>query len=370
VTGYSALGDARGAAVLDTSQDERSEAKGTFIWGQVASWLRSLPVLIILAILPLFIVVTLFLPRIFTGKSIFHLVDYVQADKAPERADMVLALVNASLVFIQMLGAALVVFTLYSAVQTMRHADANIRISQEQLEISRDQIKVSNTAQIGERYSRAVEQLNATEQYEKEIVDERGERRIVPVSRKLMKTRIGAILSLEMIARDSREDYFTVMETLTAYVRDSQYLEYTTYDPNQKRMEGDFELILAVLGRRRAEWIEAQAKPLNLRHVRLNLAKLADADMRKVDFEEAHFIGADFRETDLRGVRLRSTELRGAKFHNADLRGACLCGADLTDAIGLTQQQLDTTYMDDATILPINPATDRQFFSSWTRHQH
>ena len=58
-------------------------------------------------------------------------------------------------------------------------------------------------------------------------------------------------------------------------------------------------------------------------------------DLRRVDLQEAHLIGADLRDADLegadlRGANLEGVDLSGARLVTADLRGATLTNADLT----------------------------------------
>lgn len=89
----------------------------------------------------------------------------------------------------------------------------------------------------------------------------------------------------------------------------------------------------------------------------------------RVDRRAADLIGATLRGVDLRGVNLRGAyligaDLRGADLGHADLLGADLRAADLrsaklSQAIFLTQPQLDAAVGDDSTTIPsvlIRPA--------------
>ncbi len=76
------------------------------------------------------------------------------------------------------------------------------------------------------------------------------------------------------------------------------------------------------------------------------------ADLRGTNLSRADLFAADFSEADLRGVDLRRTDLIGADFSEADLSEANLCEADLSGAIGLTQEQVDSTNGDGSTRLP------------------
>ncbi|WP_308167618.1 pentapeptide repeat-containing protein [Catellatospora tritici] len=83
-------------------------------------------------------------------------------------------------------------------------------------------------------------------------------------------------------------------------------------------------------------------KPKDRRGADLVGARLRNADLRGVNLRGAYLIGAD-----LRGADLRRAELIGA-----DLRGADLRGADLSEAVYLTQFQVNAARGDRSTRLP------------------
>ena len=86
-----------------------------------------------------------------------------------------------------------------------------VEISQRTLDATRDQ-------QVTERFTRAIDQLGATD-------DKTGKPKV--------EIRLGGIYALERIARDSPErDYSTVMEVLTAYAR-----ENAPYSPEEREEE-------------------------------------------------------------------------------------------------------------------------------------
>jgi len=79
--------------------------------------------------------------------------------------------------------------------------------------------------------------------------------------------------------------------------------------------------------------------------------------LRGADLAGRGYDGADLRGADLRGARLIRTDLRGADLRQADLlgadlRGADLRGANLSDAIFLTQTQVQAAIGDSRTSLP------------------
>ena len=90
------------------------------------------------------------------------------------------------------------------------------RITQESLqdtrENSEENLRLAREGQITERFTRAIDQLGATDE----------------ANNKKLEIRLGGIYALERIAGDSLamedspgRDYSTVMEVLTAYVREN-----------------------------------------------------------------------------------------------------------------------------------------------------
>lgn len=69
--------------------------------------------------------------------------------------------------------------------------------------IAENELKVSQESQITERFTRAVDQLGAIDQFGNPAI----------------KIRFGGIYALERIANESKKDYWPIMEILTAYVK-------------------------------------------------------------------------------------------------------------------------------------------------------
>ena len=99
--------------------------------------------------------------------------------------------------FVQIVGGAFLLYTLYLTHRRTKAAEETLRISQHTLEVTRE-------TQITDRFTKAVAQLGAT--------DNQGN--------KQLEIRFGGIYSLERIARDSPGDHWPIMEILTAYVRE------------------------------------------------------------------------------------------------------------------------------------------------------
>ena len=77
-------------------------------------------------------------------------------------------------------------------------------------------VQVAHERQITERFTRAIEQLRQRHEYGK----------------KILEIRLGGIYALERIAKDSKKDHWTIMEILTAYVRENSP---TALDETNKR---------------------------------------------------------------------------------------------------------------------------------------
>ena len=218
--------------------------------------------------------------------------------------------------------------------------------------------------------------------------------------------RLGGIYALERIARDSERDYWSIMEVLTAYIREQA--PASAIASNDALSEGhmpraDIQAILTVIGRRTDEQRASDLGLINLKETDLRNANLIKAHLEKSDFLganmkgailfKAHLEEAELIEAHLEGAFFHSAHLEGAKFINAHLEGANLDhahlegakilmsyflgatfdgthlvgaeldgahleGVDLTKAKGLTQEQIDDTFMDDDTTLSDLPGPD------------
>lgn len=253
-------------------------------------------------------------------------------------------------------------------------------------------VKVSQEGQITERFTKAIEQLGAT--------DGQGGKKL--------EVRLGGIYALERIARDSERDHWPIMEVLTTYVREnapwkedetpevsnkvlpnpSEHKE--TKDQSPPKLSADIQAILTVVGRRVRTYEKGEEERLNLSNTDLrganlvgahlegaNLGKahLERANLGKAHLEgailwkahleraylgKAHLEGATLWEAHLEGADLREAHLEGATFwkahlERADLRKAHLEGADLRGVRDLTQEQVKSSITDEHTKLGPHP---------------
>jgi hypothetical protein len=211
-------------------------------------------------------------------------------------------------------------------------------------------VKVAEQGHITDRYTKAIEQLGAMK----------------AENRPNVEVRLGAIYALERIAQDSPRDHWTIMEVLTAYVRQNAPKPLNTPTKTQNRdaiAKGpatEIQAILDVLGRRHRDlWRERKRQRLDLRYCDLRGAKFYRANMERALFigsnmEGAVFFwanmaGAYFDGTVLEGARLAWAQLEEANFHGARLGGVDFYGAEMEgarffDAVGLSVEQIKSTY--------------------------
>jgi uncharacterized protein YjbI with pentapeptide repeats len=207
-----------------------------------------------------------------------------------------------------------------------------------------EQTKADRQRRITESFSKATEQL-ASEKIE---------------------ARLGGIYTLERISRESPDDdYWVVMETLTAFVREharwkerdkigSETFVSLYEDENsevlQPELATDIAAVLTVIVRRNTKNFSRERVNdcmLDFRGSDLRGALLADAHLEGANFGRAHLEkailagahleGADLVEAHLEGANLGRAYLEGADLGRAYLEGAFLVeahleGADLAEA--------------------------------------
>jgi uncharacterized protein YjbI with pentapeptide repeats len=205
-------------------------------------------------------------------------------------------------------------------------------------ESTQEELRITREGQITERFTRAIDQLGK--------VDDKG--------KKLFEIRVGGIYALERIARESEEDYWPIMEILTAYVRQNAPLlpeagQESTEDATdeERAMEGfgeeseiaersapdpDIQAIMTILRRRTRSYDQGEPEPLDLHDTNLSRANLQDANLRDANLSGTKLSGADLRKANLFGAKLPGADLSRARVSGANLLGADLQGADLSGA--------------------------------------
>jgi hypothetical protein len=200
-------------------------------------------------------------------------------------------------------------------------------------------LQVNREGQITERFTRAIEQLGATN-------DDKS---------KNLELRLGGIYALERISKESKDDHWTIMEVLTAYVRqhasgrdasvekpkeDSLLLLRGEFRPTPRFPALEIQAIMTVIRRRnRSLGCYGEPEALDLHWTYLTRANLKKANLSKADLRKADLVGAN-----LVGANLVGADLRGAVLEQANLREA-----DLVKARGLTQVQIEWAIGDKET---------------------
>jgi hypothetical protein len=214
-----------------------------------------------------------------------------------------------------------------------------------------------------------------------------------------IEARLGGIYTLERISRESPDDYWTVMETLCAFVRERARWSSEKCPSEAHREIGpptDIAAVLAVIARRdekrrendEIKWLDLCETDLrsvslikanlsgvsllganlsgahlllanlgganliranlsggNLLRANLSNGILRGANLRGADLRATILVGADLSETNLGEANLTGADLRGANFREADVKGANLSGinlgwADLVDTVGDAKTRL------------------------------
>jgi hypothetical protein len=259
--------------------------------------------------------------------------------------------------------------------------------------VTAETLRVTEQGQITERYTKAIEQLGSGK----------------------LDVRLGGIYALERIAKDSERDHPTVVEVLSAFVREHSDPVHTESEPSMAKvlnafLQGDSQpaveqpddkpklkpttdvrAAIAVLGRlpsrldvpradlTRADFagaalyranlsgfglsdadlqgaglMEANLQQANLLWANLRRAYLHGANLQEANLRQAHLHGANLQDANLRQAHLKGADLWGAELEGANLRTANLQKVDLTAVRGLTREQLTSSLIDAGT-LPFQP---------------
>jgi uncharacterized protein YjbI with pentapeptide repeats len=221
--------------------------------------------------------------------------------------------------------------------------------------IAEEDLKATKEGQITERFTRAVDQLGAIDQFGNPAIE----------------IRLGGIYALERIASESEKDYWPIMEILTAYVRKNSSVDVTenknvtllaidiqANESKQKEVSEtkkvalDIQAVLTVLGRRKKTFYNGETNHLNLSRSRLQAADLEKSHLEGVNLEGTNLEGANLNEAHLEEADLRNAHLEGADFcetylQRADLKGAYLEKTYLTYSY-LVEASLMEAHLEEA----------------------
>lgn len=263
-----------------------------------------------IALSVLFIFIICVISAFIFSPYLWPTLDNIAALKPEEQAFLQ---IEASKLLLQAIGGVAIIFALYLIYKRILNLEQSLKLTQE--------------AQASNRFARAIEQLGT---YKLEI-------------------QLGGIFALERIAQDSFADHWTVMEVLTAYVRENAKLssesKFKNPDSGPSLLNGhdngkskdktpsDIQSIVTVIGRR--SWIELERE--NMRVLNLRMTNLSYIDLRRAIFERTNLRGcnleySNFAEANLSGAFLGEANLRNSNLVKANLVGANLVGANLVNA--------------------------------------
>lgn len=209
-------------------------------------------------------------------------------------------------------------------------------------------VRVTEEGKLTERFSKAVELLGSDK----------------------LDIRLGGIYALERITQDSLKDHWTVVEVLTAFIREQSRRAYKGHIPNSNEssssvdviednfiLREDIQVALTVIGRRKWGGREFPHQEINLMQAFLGRAVLFEANLKNANLFKTNLTQSILYKADLRKAMLADAVLIGANLSYANLSGANLDhaelhGADLRTSIGLTLEQLSKAIITSKTMIP------------------
>jgi hypothetical protein len=189
--------------------------------------------------------------------------------------------------------------------------------------------RLTQQSQITDRYTKAIEQLGSDK----------------------LDVRLGGIYALERIVKDSKRDQPTVVEVLSAFVREHNDPGHTDSELGVGKQPGrkptpttDVRAALTVLGR-----LPSLPPLVPLPRADLSSAQFVGADLSGVNLSGFQLTGANLAEANLKGANLEKTILWRASLKGANLQQAFLPGAVLEWA-NLRKANLRWAYMYQANL--------------------
>jgi uncharacterized protein YjbI with pentapeptide repeats len=218
------------------------------------------------------------------------------------------ALATAAIIF---LGLALLVNAYYGAKRAQALNKSAIA-AEKSIEIAIQNAKLSQEQLIAERFMSAIAQLGHDKS----------------------ETRTGAIYALERVAQEFPTEHWTIIEILTAFVRENAPISQDEQTREENVASIDFDKYKKE--NHRPQQLDANLS-YELPKIRTDIQValtvicrrnyLEDRENQKIDLRHT-----DIRQADLQGANLERFDLRGCDLSGADLRGAALAGADLSGA--------------------------------------
>jgi len=223
------------------------------------------------------------------------------------------------------------------------------------------QASTAEASHVAETYTKAIEQLGAA--------DDKGHPKL--------ELRLGALYSLEKIAKTNKDYHSQIIEVLCAYVRlqsriqDDQAKDNSIPSGAVILPREDVQATLTIIGRRNLEFDPADLR-LNLKSVdiegadlsglKLNKAILDGSCLRRVKADNTSISYCSFVRADLNSANLSSCEAIGSDFSGANLEKAVVEESNLSEC-SLRKTNLQEASFDNVIAVNID-ARDADFAHS------
>ena len=184
------------------------------------------------------------------------------------------------------------------------------------------QVATAQLGQITERFTRAIDQLGAV----------RPDNAVAP------EIRAGGIRSLERIAGESEDDFWPILDILSAYLRSASRTpdrdDWLVFAPRAQEIRSRMDVAFTIEAITRLWPTERTAnhRPLNLVGAFVPRVMLAGKHLQGADLTRAHLKEADLGGSNLEDTRLDGANIEGAILQRANLRAASLAGTFLGGA--------------------------------------
>jgi uncharacterized protein YjbI with pentapeptide repeats len=217
-------------------------------------------------------------------------------------------LTTSAIVFLGLAG----MINVYYGAKRTEALEKSAIASERNIELGIENNKLNQDRLIAERFMAAIEQLGHDK----------------------VSTRTGAIYALERVAQDFPKEHWTIIEILSAFVRENAPIQVFQPQQTEEDSEPRFGRQTRVTHREHPDdlnWLEESPRIPTDIQVALTVIGRRDSQKdpvnQKIDLRNTHI-----RRADLRGVDFAGADLSGSDLCGADLRSADLCGADLEKA--------------------------------------
>ncbi|SDG05853.1 Pentapeptide repeat-containing protein [Methanolobus vulcani] len=171
-------------------------------------------------------------------------------------------------------------------------------------------VLILEEGQITERFTRAVEHLGSDK----------------------TEIRLGGIYALERIAKDSEKDHWSIMEILTAYIRENSPRKLADDSGIDDILPIEIRSIIEVINWRNNE-SENEHNVLDFSYSYLQYANFNSSKLKYASFVDSYIWGGKFVEADLERSTFLFAELNNSDLSNANLTESIFVEADLTNTI-------------------------------------